>query len=433
MDSKTDIEKGHLELSVSAPAPTQSGLTARWSLRKTCVLALVTWAAFQYFMREPAYPIPSDLSLRDCVSRWDEFSDSAATAHFTFGVPQETLLLVSKGAYSSGNLRISATEDRDDTAEVKVIVRYRDQERRDAAKVCLIERGEGELGVGLFTSQMGREFPNRRNRLEFDVELVLPRSAFVKTLETDVGNFGHDVQSLENLGHLSLKGSNGAISTGAISASEASLSTSNGVIATERVMASSIVLRSSNGAISGILSATESIDVSTSNGRVDLSLVLEGKDDDVVKNLSVKTSNSDVMANVTLSTASAQGGCFTLLTQTSNGRLDTRILSAPLDSTLKIEARTSNNAASLALPAAYEGSFSVATSNGPATVHRVEGRERDPRCVVAGGDCEPRERQVKITAPRKGQAAGTVYWDEGNASRGEVTLKTSNANADIYI
>ena len=68
----------------------------------------------------------------------------------------ENLLLISRGPrLSHGHVEIVTSPQQDqDIATVQVIVGYFEQDVRDEAKVCYIRRGDGEIGVGIFVSNM---------------------------------------------------------------------------------------------------------------------------------------------------------------------------------------------------------------------------------------------------------------------------------------
>ena len=72
---------------------------------------------------------------------------------FDLALPSENLLAISRGHWSSGVLNVvTSPEQAQDTATVRVEVKYFREEIRDLAKVCYITREEGEKGVGIFVS-----------------------------------------------------------------------------------------------------------------------------------------------------------------------------------------------------------------------------------------------------------------------------------------
>jgi hypothetical protein len=127
-----------------------------------------------------------------------------------------------------------------------------------------------------------------------------------------------------------------------------------------------------------------------------------------------------------------QAGTFHIRAHTLNAPLQAEIASAPLDSVLTVDAKTSNRVASVALPSTYEGSFEVVTSNAPATFERVNPGARDPACE-RDETCSGRSRSVRATAAKRSSVAGTAYWDQKNADRGKVSLTSSNGPATLYL
>ncbi|CAK5279697.1 unnamed protein product [Mycena citricolor] len=420
---------------------------------KAFVVAVLIWSLFGALVRSmseksligrgASYPIPPEVSTNRCVSQWGlsevtrnpPFSTYAyaATKTFKFPVPDATLLLLSKGALSAGRLHVSAGTG--DEVQVRVTVDYDEKTVRDLAKICMVEREAGEAGLGIFTPKYWRTY-GRFPRLFFRVELVLPRGvSHVNALETDVSNFAHDVDLFAGLiefGTLNLGGSNGDIHTQSVRAGNASLTTSNGKIVADRLVSPTIKLKSSNSQVSGQFVASESFNLDTSNGKVIVDLTMNSDDPSVAKKVSIYTSNHELDALIKLSTPSGTGGIFPVDVATSNGKLSAKILSAPIDTTLRVNARTSNALAVLELPATYEGTFEVATSNAATAVHQANPDVPDPKCRRRGPSCG-RSRQLVTRMHSKGTVAGSVYWDRENEARGEAVLKSSNGPAAIYL
>ncbi|KAJ6578912.1 hypothetical protein DFH09DRAFT_349821 [Mycena vulgaris] len=391
------------------------------------------------------YPVPPDVSLEECATGWSEsirrnpifdFPYSAGVS-FDVPLPSETLLLLSHGALSAGQLKITTSSELTDIARVHVVVHYYTTQVRDTTKVCMLKRKAGESGVGIFTPTTWWN-RKRTERLRFEVELVLPRGTassplFIKNLVTDVSNFSHDVDALKdiiNFGDIHLKGSNGGIHAKSLAAANVAATTSNGAVSLDYLVALSAAVRSSNAAISGNFNVQDSLDLVTSNGAIKVAVAINGSE--AAKTLTMRTSNDVIDSTIDLSTTTGKAGNFGLKATTSNGRLTTRITSAPLDSVLTLEARTSNSQASVALPVTYEGSLGLYTSNSAANIQRVDSHEKDPACK-AKTDCKSRTRVIETTLVTKGRAEGSVYWERKNSKRGNVTLKSSNGAVAIYV
>lgn len=102
-----------------------------------------------------------------------------------------------------------------------------------------------------------------------------------------------------------------------------------------------------------------------------------------------------------------------------------------MHSTSQFELQTSNAPASLRLPPAYEGSFRLHSTPYKPTI--VENEDvKDPYALG-------RRRLVTYIRERRGLVSGNVAWAEegagegvGAGAMGSVSLKTSNAEAQLY-
>ncbi|KAJ7350783.1 hypothetical protein DFH08DRAFT_695449 [Mycena albidolilacea] len=364
------------------------------------------------------YPIPSDVVTDNCVTTWSEaqnpigFPYSASTS-FKFPVPSKTLLLLSKGGLSDGHLKITSSSETTDV-RVKVTVKYHKQAVRDTAKVCIIERSHGESGVGIFTPQPWRS-RSSTDRLSFDVELILPVGD-IYALSTDVSNFSHDVDHLSGVhfNDISLKGSNAHIQA-------------------KTLLARSATVRSSNDRITGTYAVDDSLDIRTSNGHINVvASINNGTDSEKTKDISLRTSNSPLDYTIDLGPTAGKAGTFRVKTETSNAKLTGRIVSAPLNSAIMVNAKSSNHETSLLLPITYEGIFELWTSNAGIHVDQLNPKERDPACG-ADAECKGRNRSLHTTNVSKRSAAGSIFWDKKNANRGKVVVTTSNSLVTLHV
>ncbi|KAF8161729.1 hypothetical protein K438DRAFT_1942246 [Mycena galopus ATCC 62051] len=449
----TPIGNNQIPYAVYQPAYTQSqpqgqqriGESAGRRFCKALLVAFGLWillsALFGSFTSKSLngfydYPIPGGVEPDRCMTTWSEMRNSAfspfpysASTSFNFDLPSKTLLLLSKGGLSSGHLKITSSSKVTDV-QVNVTVNYYKAAVRDVARVCFIERSEGENGVGIFTPQPWRA-RTQADRLSFDVELILPLTDSilqVNGLSTDVNNFSHDVGFLNaHFNDLSLKASNGRIQAQSLSAAQAELITSNAHVAVEALVAPRALVKSSNGRISGSYVVVDSLDLRTGNGAIDVAVtVAEGSSSKKTKVITMQTSNNAIDYTVNLGPTSGKADSFHVKATSSNGRLTGNIVSAPLDSVLAVDAKTSNNKASVTLPSTYEGRFSVSTSNAPSAVQRVDTHPQDP----AG---KGRTRTIQTEGNAKKGITGFVHWDKKNAGRGKATVVSSNGAATLFI
>ncbi|KAK7043533.1 hypothetical protein R3P38DRAFT_2885863, partial [Favolaschia claudopus] len=385
------------------------------------------------------YRIPEEIATSHCDTSWSDPMRNpsssyphASSTSFTFPVPSETLLLLSKGGLSGGHLRITTSEGSD--VRVNVQVNYYKDAIRDLARVCMTAREDGELGVGIFTPQPWRR-RSWTDRLSFDVELIIPRSAHVNALSTDVSNFSQDVESLPGVyfNRLSLKGFNGKIDTEELTAANATLDTSNGSVNAKALVAPRAKVTSSHGGISGSYAVVDSLILHTSNGAIKAAVsITENSGLQTPKEITLRTTNNALDYNLNLGPTSAKAENFIIKTTTSNGKLTGQIASAPLNSVLSIDAQSSNSRAQLTLPPTYEGRFEVATSNAPVQVLVLNDDQPDPACE-GKRNCKGRQRAVHTGTVSKRSIMGAVHWDKKNGDRCFVNLKSSNGLTTLYL
>ncbi|KAJ6576462.1 hypothetical protein DFH09DRAFT_914485, partial [Mycena vulgaris] len=338
----------------------------------------------------------------------------SAEVSFEFPLPSQTLLLLSQGELSAGDLLVTTSSAvNTGTARVHITVNYHKNTVRDAARVSVIKRNADESGVGIFTPTNWSSHTGT-DSLKFNVILTLPQGAasalWINNLTTDVSNFSHELDSLKDVvkfGEISLRGSNGPISV-------------------KHFVALSASLRSSNGPISGNYHVSDSLDIRTSNGPVKVAVDINSGDSNASNTLTIRTSNGAVESIINLGTSSGTGGNFRVKTDNSNGPLTTQVVSCPVDGVLSLEAKTSNSPASVTLPPTYEGGFTLTTSNAGADVRRLAPNEQDP----AG---QGRQRVLEMKKATGSKSAGAVYWDKKHIHRGGVTLKSSNGSVSIHL
>ncbi|KAF7350924.1 hypothetical protein MSAN_01654500 [Mycena sanguinolenta] len=449
----TPIGDTQIPYAVYQPVHTQQGRqrrTGESAGRRFCEAFLVAfgiWVSFAFFVKlavqSADYPIPSGVKLIVCATTWHEKSNPdpdltvfpySATTSFDFDLPSTTLLLLSKGGLSNGHLKITSSPEVR-TVRVNATVNYWLPAVRDAVKVCLIERSEGESGVGIFTPQ---RWPGRTyaDRLFFDVELILPSSdsiLHVNGLSTDVNNFSHDLDTLDvYFNDLSLTASNGKIQAKSLTAAQVSLTTSDAAIAVDSLVALKASVKLSNGPITGNYAVVDSLILKTSNGAIDVAASIAGNSSlEKIQDITMQTSNGPLDYVVDLGPTMGEADSFRVRADTSNGRIIGKIISAPLNSILDTHARTSNHPVSLAIPPTYEGSFTI-SSNSAASVARTNPREKDPTCG-SDANCDGRKRIFYLTRVTKSIYEGVIGWDSQNVDRGSIFLGSSNGVAVLYI
>lgn len=113
---------------------------------------------------------------------------------------------------------------------------------------------------------------------------------------------------------------------------------------------------------------------------------------------------------------------------TSNGRLDVVFPTSPVDSLLDFEGKTSNSVADVSLHAAYEGTFSIASSSSVAIDNE---HASDPTG-------KGRSRTVSYTQRSRSLMKGQVFWGHewehhNEAETGRAVVRTSNGRAQLRL
>ncbi|KIM49587.1 hypothetical protein M413DRAFT_438772 [Hebeloma cylindrosporum] len=384
------------------------------------------------------YDIPVGLTLGDCIQGgrwtnrpvpWSAANDSADagilstlpksfpfSSETTFELPvtSESLFLISRGHLSSGTVDlVTSRTQAPHSVSVHVVSNYFREDIRDLTKVCWLERGVRENGVGIFTPKWrnGGNHHGMGEQLYFETTITLPEVSGrnplpIKNFETDVANTFHRIADLNTkvkFHSISLKGSNAPIHAQSLAAAVSSIITSN-------------------GEIKGTFNTSSSLVLSTSNGKIEVGVGLESSGSET--NFDAHTSNGAIDADISLiSTSSSGGGVFDVTTTTSNSDLNIDFPASPVNSHLEVLARTSNGVANIYLNPAYEGRFSLATSS----VFRTSVHEHKEVVDPSG---RGRQRQLQYKQVGRGTLEGTVQWQgpkgEGKPN-GAVVVRTSNS------
>lgn len=139
-----------------------------------------------------------------------------------------------------------------------------------------------------------------------------------------------------------------------------------------------------------------------------------------------------IYSNVSLiaDTHDETGGSFDVIAETSNSPVELNFTTAPVDSLLHLDARSSNSPVRATLDNTYEGSFALRTSSWFPV--QVEVADKDAKDPVGRG----RKRQVEMHSIRRGIAEGKAVWtpsEEEEKELGRVTLTTSNSPVALYL
>jgi hypothetical protein len=295
---------------------------------------------------------------------------------------------------------------------VHVVIHYNREELLDLTKACLLSRGEGENGVGIFTPvwRFDRHPRGRDYQVGFEITIILPELSgdsaplTIKNFETDFGNSVHRIGDLNGkvfFDSISLRGSNGPIGVKSLTATKGKI-------------------HSSNGPILGTFNTTKVLILETSNSPIRVNVGLESDKDGSSPVFNARTSNGKLEADISLISAAGSGGAFNIVATTSNSPLRVDFPASPIDSKLSLKAATSNSPAVVSLNPAYEGSFTLQTSRLSASIRR--------KAEVEDPTGKERKRQVNYRTIGKRIVTGEVYWEsDEKTAAGVVDVRTSNS------
>ncbi|OBZ77938.1 54S ribosomal protein L16, mitochondrial [Grifola frondosa] len=354
----------------------------------------------------------------------DPHGHSLHTAQASFELPisSDSLYLIARGALSHGSIEISDSgEAGSDVVRVDISAFYYHEDALDRAEVCLLQPEEGKNGVGIFTPpRLPLLLPREDYQLSFKIHLRLPLATAesrltINRLETDLPIFVHQIGDIGDsvlFKSLSLRTTNVPIVVGSLAAEYAELSTTN-------------------GNIQGSFNTSTTLELITSNGAIHASVGLFSRDDGMVTRLLMKTSNGKIDSSVNLvsSSENGTGGAFQVGAYTSNAPISITHPSAPVDSVLHLEARTSNSPAIITMHKTFEGSFSLTSS--PFIPPSVEAGD-----VVEDPAHRGRRRSVDVHTIRRGQVEGRVAWlpsENDPKAMGSAKISTSNAGLRLIL
>jgi len=169
-----------------------------------------------------------------------------------------------------------------------------------------------------------------------------------------------------------------------------------------------------NGYISGTFNASW-LTIETTNGAIDV-------DATVYHGLIFTSTNAPIRGPISFV---GNAKTFSAELSTSNSAIDVRVPKLPYGAALSLNARTANAAASLVLPATFEGRIWQGTSNSGTPKLNVEKDLRDPLG-------KRREYVVASVTGGKGHREDLVGWGTARGA-GNITVATSNGASAVSI
>ncbi|KAK7438182.1 hypothetical protein VKT23_018114 [Stygiomarasmius scandens] len=433
----------------------------------------------EHSVGEPGeFPIPPDMTVDHCTNWPDEepsyldgddkpnhdHDDHYHSVWNTFELPisSKSLFLLSRGPFSFGAVDIGQSDQPGDSVLVNVTTHYRHPHLLEHAQVCQLNRHEGEVGVGVFSTRPPRRGPHRHRHIPvwFGINVTLPKGTEespleLKTFATSMGIFPQTIGDLTKtvrFENLFLKSAVSGISAKTVwaknmvaktsaapiqgifgASSSLKLVTSNSGIHALGISLGESTIKSANGPIIGTYTASTRLDLITANAPIDVNVTLFNKDEDTPTEVKMETAHGRVNGNLTLykihsdkeeDSASNPGGSFKISASNAVGPISLLTSRAPVNSTINLKAKTALGPVQVQMHPTFEGRFSVQTTMGKNEV-TVDEEQEDP-------DKKGRKRSVDFS--KAGSATiGKVYWGDANNLRGEVKLETTLASAELKL
>ncbi|KAI0002406.1 hypothetical protein BJV74DRAFT_815652 [Russula compacta] len=336
-------------------------------------------------------------------------SGAWSQARLNLSAGADALYLVARGALASGNLYVSESHEGSDVS-VRVFVHHRDAESLSRASVCRLRRDGGQMGVGIFTP-LNRYmlWPTRGRDLRFVVEVGLPLSRgsvrYIPTFHADLPMFALAVDDLS-----------------AFRFGDVALQSSNRPIKVEGVVANSLRIHSTNGGISGNINTTNSLTLVTTNSPISVRVGAENGESEKATEVLIQTTNALIEADISLKSNSSlgTGGMFGVHTHTTNAPINIVYHDSPVDSILNFDAHSTNAPVHATLHRAFEGAFSLQTTNSEVVL--------DPSHNVEDPSGRGRRRVFSARSVSRQVVYGEIEWlpSRSDSRAGSVDITTTN-------
>ncbi|KAF9647713.1 hypothetical protein BDM02DRAFT_3129549 [Thelephora ganbajun] len=391
--------------------------------------------------RMVGYPEPEDGTVIRCIrGRDNPWSPTARVQFPSFGIPlnSSAIYLLARGQQATGRVTVVPHPTSvSDEIIVDVVAQYHEWNIFMNTNVCLMERNEGERGVGIFVSTglpdasyvltSDKKTPKHliwtNRRTEVEITVKIPHQPAAPALELSgfeilTPDFQVTLPNADKFVHFH----------------NLTIHTSNMPVAVDSVKATNIDIQTSNVGIHGTFITDSSLSLTTSNAPIVANIMLEN-DHTSGKETSVRATTTSGSLTGAIALLSNMGAPrYTIRAFTTNAGLNLALLqhshshpSAP--PILDIVGHTTNGPAELLLQSSFEGTFDVSTSpTYRAGFSSGSTPERDPLGLG-------RHQHIGFTTDTQSRKEGHVYWGDLDDGRelGRVELSTSNGPASLHI
>ncbi|TDL18015.1 hypothetical protein BD410DRAFT_729021 [Rickenella mellea] len=348
----------------------------------------------------------------------------SARTNFRLPVSSNVLYFLSRGSYASGMVRYETTEEDGNYVKVDVIVNYKSQSALDRANICRLSKGDEENGVGIYTPNHRGGRISEDDRLDFTVNVRFPANKtepnafrFVKDLRADFSSFAQNIMGMRYAPPPQNR----------IFFQSLNLSTTNAAITSSDLQSDRVALHTTNGPITGKYNVSTYLRLETTNNRIDVNVAMTDRAVECGNppRLHMRSSNGALQARIQLFSPKEEGA-FDVDATSSNAPLTLQFVEQPINSTLRVNARTSSGSANVNLHPAYEGNFTLQTSNSLPQVQRT---------VAKDPTGKGRERHVDYGRNVRNILQGSVWWGhpKKDGLKSDVRVRTSNSPVQLRV
>ncbi|KAF7320553.1 hypothetical protein HMN09_00139300 [Mycena chlorophos] len=368
------------------------------------------------------YWTPTSPGVQHCAE-WTRQDDGTVTAAFALPAADPELTFLLSRAPVHGRVRIIEDEDSRVPFTVNVSASHEDPEKLAQLKACQVHHHEyAEQGVMFWAPSEGNAEYDSDVRV--DVILSVPRTSGgeeYRDLSTQLSRFDHVVGELFHFF------SGTKFRTIRLRTRDADMNFGS-------IIADTAFIESMGGDTQGFVAIAGSgeLDIRTSNGVINMTAMMFGWESPRNESrVDVWTSNGAIHARIAL-VSDFPDNLLNARLHTSNAALSLQARMMAENSTMRIDAETSNGPASVLATDGFEGRYELRTSNADARL------DVNPNAYDPTG--RGRERVVRKEEEGDSEKKGMIYWQDKDAAEvqegsdsGLVRVRTSNGPVVLQV
>lgn len=346
----------------------------------------------------PEHELPEELG--ECIpaSKWSGIiapfpGDSLHYTNLVYNIPSDGngLIINSPPRLASGLVEIMSPENYVGPS----IQFYIRAGHRNVTMLEHLYSCKAELEDGRYMHTLHIAFNNTDKSTEdifFDIGVKLPNKSFYgnmshfPSLETNMPHFRHIIRKMTSDQYTHF----GSVA----------LTTTNSPVIVENLNADKVYIMANRGTVDAQINATSRVQIHAPDGKISANLNLTNHPGIGNTSVTLTTSHGTLSSNFWLHSSTVIEGDFSILTRNAHAGTSVAVRTAPVNSTLHLDAFASQGSVHAALPPAFEGVF-MARASRP-SVHVTRG--------ISDPAKEGRKREVVTAKNSAGEIGGRVWW-----------------------